>query len=377
MQKTILINAITLRSGGGKSVLTNFLKSIQAPSLKFIVCVRPNCGYETLELPNNVIIKTVPSYLNFTFFWHFHEYWVGLVIKASSPELVINFGNLPLPFYTKSPQWTYFHWPYAIYPESEIWNRMSQKDLLLRKYKIHLLKSRLKYSDTFIAQTQTAKERLKKIYNIKNIHIIPNSVSLDAFEERVSSRPEFNLPTNKKKLLCLSRYYPHKNLEIFIEVGKIIQKENLDIILITTLDAKQSKSTAELLQSIKNERLESVIVNIGSIEMKKVPQLYNEVDGLILPTLLESYSGTYIEALFYKKTIFTSDLDFARDVCENNAFYFNPLDKESIINTIKNAYEDEDALHQIGEKGYNYCKSLPSWNECSQKLASLIEKTLK
>ena len=51
---------------------------------------------------------------------------------------------------------------------------------------------------------------------------------------------------------------------------------------------------------------------------------------MILPTLLESFSATYIEAMFHGKTILTSDLDFARDVCGEAAFYFDPLNPQSI-----------------------------------------------
>ena len=37
-------------------------------------------------------------------------------------------------------------------------------------------------------------------------------------------------------LLCLSAYYPHKNLEIFIKLGKLIKKNRDKIKIFITID---------------------------------------------------------------------------------------------------------------------------------------------
>ena len=54
-----------------------------------------------------------------------------------------------------------------------------------------------------------------------------------------------------------------------------------------------------------------------------------------MPTLLESYGFPYIEAIFYKKHIFTSKLDLSVEVCQDMAYYFNPNDIKSIICSFK------------------------------------------
>jgi hypothetical protein len=51
--------------------------------------------------------------------------------------------------------------------------------------------------------------------------------------------------------------------------------------------------------------------------MSDVPKWYKATQALLLPTLLESFSGTYIEAMHFERPIFTSNLDFAKEVCEN------------------------------------------------------------
>jgi glycosyltransferase involved in cell wall biosynthesis len=72
---------------------------------------------------------------------------------------------------------------------------------------------------------------------------------------------------------------------------------------------------------------------------------------LLMPTLLESYGNPYAEAMYHNKTIITSDLDFAKDVCGDAAFYFDPLDENSILATIKQAFSDNQRRSTKVEEG--------------------------
>ena len=86
------------------------------------------------------------------------------------------------------------------------------------------------------------------------------------------------------------------------------------------------------------------------------------VDAIILPSLIESYSLIFIEAMFFHKPIFTSDLDFAREVCKNAAFYFNPFNAENIFNVISSAFNKHDEMQKRIKYGTDIIKSLDSWD---------------
>lgn len=53
-----------------------------------------------------------------------------------------------------------------------------------------------------------------------------------------------------------------------------------------------------------------------------------------MPTLMESFSGTYLEAFHFGTPVLTSDLDFARETCGEAALYFDPTDTASIRDAI-------------------------------------------
>jgi glycosyltransferase involved in cell wall biosynthesis len=110
--------------------------------------------------------------------------------------------------------------------------------------------------------------------------------------------------------------------------------------------------------------------------MKNVPFLYKQCDALLMPTLLESFSGTYVEAMYHKKTIFTSDFDFAKVVCRDVAFYFNPFDENDILIQLEKAFNNMNLLQQKTDKAFRIVNEMDSWKDTMNKYLEIIEKEL-
>lgn len=119
--------------------------------------------------------------------------------------------------------------------------------------------------------------------------------------------------------------------------------------------------------------MDEIVINVGPVSMDVVPSLYSQCDALLMPTLLESFSGTYVEAMFHHKTILTSNLDFAKDVCGQAAFYFDPLDPDSILSAINHAFEDNDKRMRKIEKGRKQLDQLLSWDQVFEKYQALLK----
>ena len=93
-----------------------------------------------------------------------------------------------------------------------------------------------------------------------------------------------------------------------------------------------------------------------------------------MPTLLESFSGTYVEAMYHNKPIFTSDLDFAKAVCKEGAFYFNPFDEKDILETINYAYSDKKIIEEKINIAHNNLKSFSTWEQVFGKIQTLLDE---
>jgi hypothetical protein len=116
------------------------------------------------------------------------------------------------------------------------------------------------------------------------------------------------------------------------------------------------------------------IINVGPIKVNQCPALYHFCDALFLPTLLECFSASYVEAMYFKKTIFTSDLSFAHTVCHDSAFYFDPYCVNDICDKIISGMENvkDRAIKQ--EKADQLFCQLPTARERALMYMHSIDK---
>ncbi len=95
----------------------------------------------------------------------------------------------------------------------------------------------------------------------------------------------------------------------------------------------------------------------------------------IFPTLLESFSRTYLEALYFGLPILTSDRDFARQLCQNAAIYFDPLNAESVAGAMARVMEDADLRQRLVENGQRILAKTPTWDEIAARFVEVLERT--
>lgn len=373
--KIILINGINNSSAGGKTVFLNLIKGITnyTNRYKFLVLLPNSLQNEIKELLGNTKVELIvvkkPNLIG-SIYWYF----VGLprIISKRSVDVTINLGDIPI-YMPNCEQIYYFDWSHAIYPESTVWEIFSFKTRISKKIKLYVFKKLFIYNRHIITQTKTAAERLKKYYPLKSYSVLNNPVSeIQGVEEDVQitfEDPYFHL-------FCLTRYYEHKNLESLIPLAKAIKDEKIKVKILITIDESQGKGAKKLLRNIRLNKLEDVLINIGEVNLRQVLYLYRRIDALFLPTLLESFSGTYVESMFFKKPILTTDIDFAREICGRGAIYFNPFDTEEQLNAIKNIINDSDIIKRLVQNQSDQMKGFINWEIKTLKIMEIIKNIL-
>ena len=369
--KKILINGLNAKSGGGKSILNNYLKILKKASDENKYYVLTPYKNDYLQYQSiNIDIIDIPSFYKKQFLLPFTYIFVlKNIVKSLNIDSIFNLADIPIA--TKTYQVFLFDWPYAVYPKSAIWNLMSNKDFFTRKFKLYLFNYLLKYVDSFIAQTEVIEKRLINFYNCSPISVIPNAITLESFSHKASF--DFKLPSGKK-ILYLSYYYPHKNFEIFLKLGTLIKQRNLDFKIIITIDRSQNKRAIKFLNKLDENGLNDIVVNIGPIDTKYISSLYSQVDGLLMPTLLETYGLPYIEAFHNNKPVFTSDIDFSHAVCGDAAKYFNPFDELDILEKLEISFSDENEIKKMQTQGQVQLMNIMSWIDVFKKYQNLILK---
>ena len=369
----ILVNGISAKSGGGRSILTNFLAMLSARGSlhKFTVIVPDEVSYGRYAGPR-VQLLPMPRLSKTLLLPAVSALVLPELVRRGSYDLVLNLADIPLP--TETRQLFLFDWSYAAFPESIAWQRAGCADNLKRQLKLYFFRRYLRYVDVMIAQGSAVCDRLQRLYGIPQLHVIPNAVAL----ENLSAGESYDFALGDGfKLLCLSQYYSHKNLEVLIDVAELIRTWSIDLKIVLTIEAVQGPGARRLIKAIADQDLGDIILNVGLVPMSRVPSLYRQTDALLLPTLLESFSGTYVEAMFHGKPIFTSDYEFAVDVCQDAAFYFDPLNAHDILRVISQAIENPEIINSKIAAGHKRLAALPDWNEVFDAYMSLIDSTLE
>lgn len=355
----VFVNGISAKSGGGRSILTNFLKVARSrdDAFSYVVAVPSMDGYADLA---NERVSLVPMG------WQSSNKMVPLasavtlpgLIKRSRCDLLFNLADIPVA--TRVPQVFLFDWPYAAFPQSRAWQLSTAKDRAVRHAKLFFFKSFLPYVDLMIAQNDVLAEQLRLNYRLPDVQVIPNSVSVDNLSGGVERNFELS---DGFKFLCLSRYYSHKNLEIFVPLAEKFKAAGLNAKIVITISPEDGPGSEALLTEIENRRLSEIIINLGTVSMDHVPSLYLQTNALLLPTLLESFSGTYVEAMYHRRPIFTSDLPFAKGVCGLAAFYFNPNNADAIFDCIQAALERPEEMNAKADAAARLLNTMPSWDD--------------
>ena len=356
----VFINGFNSTNAGGRTILINYLRVhvSRKDKLKHVVFVRDRESINEINDGHDLIFLEAPRLLRYGFLTPLVNYFiVPAYLEKLNIKYFLNFSDIPV--CTKKKQIFAFDWPYAAFLESRAWRLLSWSEYLSRKLKLIIFRVWMRYIDRIIVQTPILEEIMRDKYGFSDILVIPNAVSPPL---ELNSKMSFNFG-DAFTLLCLTHYYPHKNIEIFIPLAAAIKKAKLNIKIVTTISPEQSPKARHFLNLIDKQKLSDVITNIGKVELDDVPQLYQSIDCLLLPTLLETFSGTYLEAMHFGVPILTSNLPFASGVCADAAIYFNQDCHLDILNKIQSVMKSEELMKKMRNLGAKRLSEFPSWEE--------------
>lgn len=370
----ILINTSNLYVGGGVQVALSFIKELQeikTDNAYYLFCspviYRQLSDNTEDRIKIYLIEKSSSSILHRTQvnnkLWKLEE--------QIKPDIVFSlFG--PTYWKPKAKHVMGFALPWITHPQSIAYRRLSiykaVKKKMERLYKIYYLK---RDADYYMVQTNDTKDGLHNYVNVdlEKIFVVGNTYdsSYDKIENKtieLSSKSE-----NEFRLITITHYYPHKNLEIIKEVLPYLENEKKNYTFYITIDPDKYQ---EIFKGYEKN-----IINIGTLPVNACPCVYEQCDALFHPTILECFSASYPEAMKMKKPILTSDLSFAKDICQDAALYFDPLDPKDIADKIIKLAEDKQLQDKLIDKGTKRLKSFETAKSRAEKYLEICEKIVE
>ncbi len=228
-------------------------------------------------------------------------------------------------------------------------------------------------ADMLLAMSREEVAKLCRRYPGKRVELFPNGILHRELPEEGEFRKKYNIPTEAKLLLCISRIDYQKNQKILLELLKKHSDTHLLLIGPVTADWYYKEIISEAEQFALTDRL-TVIPGLApdSIELL---QALKSACCFILPSRHEPFGIAALEALDAQVPLIASKVgglcDFLVD--GKNAMLFEDND----VNALLKAY---DRLETAGNELISNGKETASrydWRNIASKLSDIYRELLK
>lgn len=374
----LLLNATTLNTGGALQAAVNFIEQAlfdDTVDWHFAVskqvmeqlsaATKIPLKQQSFSIFNKSPSKNLLSRKNLV-----------LLEKQLNPQAVFTlFGPAYVKF--RSTHIMGFAEPWVTHPnEHALSIEQSPLKRIIRDLHTSYKRKWLAAADAWLVEAEISKRGIIKILGCeeKHVAVLPNGCR-DIYQT-VTTRANFVGEDSVLKILYISAYYPHKNFEIIPLVAKELKKvmPSQKFKFTLTIDS-QKEEVKKIINCAENLGVSELIEFIGQVPVAVAPNLYRESHIAFIPSLLETYSATYSEAMTCGLPIVTSELDFATAICGNAATYFAPNNAKSAAMAIKSIATDSTLRKKNIDSGISISRNLPSGQNKYNSSKNFVLKT--
>lgn len=208
----------------------------------------------------------------------------------------------------------------------------------------------LRKAKYIITQTETVKDGLLKVTGLpeNRVKVVPNV--LPAVLQDIDPTP-LNTDAYWINIAAVGGQMPHKNLEIIPKVLNVLDKKyNVRNIRFHTTLPYDSGVWKRITNGLSVYQKEDCVVNHGNMRLTELAELYRCCQFCFLPSVLETFSASVIEAMYFDLKTVASDLPFNNEVMQDACIYFKPMDAKSAAKQIAKIINDKDLQKDLSTK---------------------------
>ena len=228
-------------------------------------------------------------------------------------------------------------------------------------------------ADVLLALSREEVEKLENRYPGKRVELFPNGILHRELPEEGDFRKKYNIPEDKKIILCISRIDYQKNQKILLELLKKYDDTYLLLIGPVTASWYLEELQKEAENCHNRDRL-TVIPGLppDSVELL---QALKTAYCFILPSRHEPFGIAALEALDARIPLIASEVGGLRDflVDGENALLFEDNNVEALLN----AYSNLASLREKLVSGGRITASEYNWQSISQRLTDIYRGLLQ
>lgn len=255
--------------------------------------------------------------------------------------------------------------------------------LMQKLYARYMFRRAVKKSDKIITVSNTSREEICRYTGAsrENIAVIYNGVNRKLF--RIESnggvlkqiRNKYQLP--ERYILSVGSIKPHKNLKrLLLAFRKFLQDgEDIKLFLAGKKEGLITTDRESAVLIKDDPFLKDRVIFTSWLPEQDLALLYNLATLFIFPSLYEGFGLPPLEAMACGCPALVSDIDIMREICEDAAYYADPLDVNAIADSIGKLLSDRALCSELKEKGLHRTAHF-NWQESAQQHIQVIDKII-
>jgi len=316
MTRIVMVNATSLASGGGLTILNQYLDNLvtRAEDEAVYYIFVPDTCKSSNKRENIIYIRNTDNK-----FYKSRNHWnlrgMRKWCKSNKiwPDELYSMQNY-FPFgFERDVKFKTLYLQQSIPFFEYEWSFLKKDERILWFYKniyYYLIKKSVEEADKIIVQTEWLKNRIVDNFGYGKDKIVVerpiiNIIDIEAYQFIDGLKGKFRLFYPASDVLYKNHEVLYKAMDIVVNHFKID-----DVVLYLTLD--QSSMTA--VRFIEKFRLANNVVLIGKLNYQQVMDYYKSVSALVFPSKIETFGLPLVEAQQFKLPIIASDMELYREV---------------------------------------------------------------
>lgn len=347
----ILVNTISTKknAGGAFQIANNFVrKTLEHPDIDWIYVTSKDLD---AILPDEMKGKgnyyVYPTQPDFKGSYKRVKHELRELERKVRPDVVYSI-TAPSYFSFEAVEVMRFTNPWVTHPNKYSWAVLS----IGKRFKMWLYclnqKRLIRNAHYFVTQTETTKQGLLRITGVPSENVAVVSNVLPAFFTH-----QDNSHINASEwcdFACVGAPVPHKNFDIIPDVLLELKKRGVEKVRFHTTIPEDDPMWRLIYSKLSVNHLEQNVVNYGRVSQAELAQMYRKCSYCFLPTLLEVFSASTIEAMFFGLKIVATDFPFNREVLGDSCLYYEPMNAADAAIKIMNLIDDKAMQDDLSMK---------------------------
>lgn len=349
----ILVNTVSTKkiSGGAFQISQNFLlKTLEHRDVEWYYITSQDLDDVIGEQFNNIRGKryfSLPTQPDFKHTYAKVKKQIKLLDQQIKPDVVYSI-TAPSYFTFEATEVMRFTNPLVTHPNK--YSKSTQtwieriRTWLYCKNQVRLMKK----AHFFITQTETTKQGILRITGLPENHVcVVNNVLPSVFKQ-MDNTPI--VEDDFINIACVGNPVPHKNFDILPDVLIELKRLGIENVRFHTtipfdhpLNNKLKKHLNEL-GMMKNWK------NYGRISQKELGAMYQRCQLCYLPTLLEVFSASTVEAMYFNLPIVATNFSFNTEVLADSSLYYEPKNAKAAAQQLAKLIADKALQEEMKEK---------------------------